>query len=152
RSVAVRRVRQYRQKTLSCSPSIRLRAEHSEARAHPFGQLNWRFHQMAAISRLWLRPLDAIEARPLTGTEEATDPFWSPDSKNVAFFARGALHRVDLNGDAPIWLAPGTTDPRGGSWSSSGVILFNPENVTGLMRVPASGGTAVTLDPDAANG
>jgi serine/threonine protein kinase/Tol biopolymer transport system component len=100
------------------------------------------------VARLWLRPLDAAEARPLTGTEDATDPFWSPDSRNVAFFARGALRRVDLNGGAAQVLSPATINTRGGSWSASGVILFNPENVSGLMRVPLSGGTAVSLDPD----
>ena len=98
------------------------------------------------VARLWLRPLDAAEARPLAGTEDATDPFWSPDSQNVAFFARGALQRVDLNGGAPQPLSPATINTRGGSWSSSGVILFTPEQVSGLMRVPASGGTAVGVD------
>jgi eukaryotic-like serine/threonine-protein kinase len=103
------------------------------------------------VARLWLRPLDAAEARPLDGTEDATDPFWSPDSRNVAFFVRGALQRVDLNGGAPQVLGPATINTRGGSWSSSGVILFHPENVSGLMRVPASGGTAVSLNPVDAN-
>jgi len=103
------------------------------------------------VARLWLRPLDAAEARPLAGTEDATDPFWSPDSRNVAFFARGALQRVDLNGGAPQELSPATINTRGGSWGSSGLILFNPENMSGLMRVPASGGTAVSLDPDGGN-
>ena len=103
------------------------------------------------IARLWLRPLDALEARPLDGTEDATDPFWSPDGRNIAFFARGALRRVDLNGRAPQELSPATINTRGGSWSSSGVILFNPDNLTGLMRVAESGGTAVSLDPDGGN-
>ncbi len=65
------------------------------------------------VARLWLRPLDAAEARPLAGTEDATDPFWSPDSRNVAFFARGALQRVDLNGGAPQELSPATINARG---------------------------------------
>ena len=103
------------------------------------------------VARLWLRPLDSAEARPLAGTEDATDPFWSPDSKNVAFFARGALQRIDLNGGAHPVLSHGSIATRGGSWSASGVILFNPDNLSGLMRVPASGGTAGSLDPDAVN-
>ena len=96
------------------------------------------------IARLWLRPLNAAEARPLTGTEDATDPFWSPDSRNVAFFARGALQKVDLNGGAPQALSPATIGARGGSWLSD-VIVFTPEQFSGLMRVPASGGTAVSM-------
>ncbi len=98
------------------------------------------------VARLWLRPLDAAESRPLTGTEDATDPFWSPDSRNIAFVARGALQRVDLNGGAPQVLSPATINMRGGSWSSSGVIVFTPEQVSGLMRVPESGSTAVSME------
>jgi len=100
------------------------------------------------VARLWVRPLDAVEARPLVGTEDATDPFWSPDSASVAFFARGALRRVDLDGGHLQELGPANINSRGGSWSSSGVILFNPESFTGLMRVPATGGTAARLSPD----
>ena len=103
------------------------------------------------IARLWLRPLDAAEARPLAGTEDATDPFWSPDGRNVAFFTRSALQRVDLNGGAPQVLGPAGINTRGGSWSSSGVIVFNPDNLTGLMRVSESGGTAVSVDSNAGN-
>ena len=97
------------------------------------------------VARLWLRPLDSTDARPLTGTEDATDPFWSPDSRNIAFFARGALRKTDLNGGAPQELSQGSIATRGGSWSSSGFILFNPDNSSGLMRVPESGGTAESL-------
>ena len=39
--------------------------------------------------RLWLQALDAVTAQPLAGTEGATHPFWSPDSRSVAFFAGG---------------------------------------------------------------
>ena len=35
--------------------------------------------------RLWLRPLDQTEARPLVGTEGAASPFWSPDSRSIGF-------------------------------------------------------------------
>jgi hypothetical protein len=101
------------------------------------------------VARLWLRPLDSAEARPLAGTEDATDPFWSPDSRNIAFFARETLQKVDLSGGAPQVISQGSIAARGGSWSSSGVIVFNPDSLTGLMRVPESGGTAVSLNRDA---
>jgi DNA-binding winged helix-turn-helix (wHTH) protein len=47
---------------------------------------------------LWVRPLDGATARALAGTEDAGSPFWSPDSKSVAFFAHGKLQRVYLAG------------------------------------------------------
>lgn len=49
-------------------------------------------------SRLWLRPLDALEAQPLAGTENASYPFWSPDSRSISFFAGGKLKRLDIGG------------------------------------------------------
>jgi Tol biopolymer transport system component len=104
------------------------------------------------VGRLWLRPFDAAESRPLAGTEDAADPFWSADSQNVAFFAHGALRKVDLNGGASQELSPAsTTTGNGGSWSSSGVIVFTPELVSGLTRVPAAGGTPVAMDLSAGN-
>ena len=43
---------------------------------------------------LWLRPLNSLDARPLGGTEDAEWPFWSPDSRYVAFFAHGAFRKL----------------------------------------------------------
>ena len=51
-------------------------------------------------STLWLRALDALEARPLAGSEGATDPFWSPDSRRVGFISNGSLKVIDLAVDA----------------------------------------------------
>jgi eukaryotic-like serine/threonine-protein kinase len=100
------------------------------------------------VPRLWLRPLDASEARPLAGTENGVDPFWSPDSRRIAFVAGGSLQSIDINGGVPQELSAATMNAAagGGSWSSSGVIVFTPEQVSGLMRLPAKGGTAVKLD------
>jgi Tol biopolymer transport system component len=91
-------------------------------------------------SRLWLRPLGTTTAQPLAGTEGATYPFWSPDSRSIGFFAGSALKRLDLGGGAPQTLAPGGD---GGTWSADGVILFSPGASGPLMRVSAGGGTAV---------
>jgi Tol biopolymer transport system component len=49
-------------------------------------------------SRLSLRSLDAVSARPLTGTDGASWPFWSPDGRSVGFFADGKLKRIDVDG------------------------------------------------------
>lgn len=92
-------------------------------------------------TQLWIRALDSSTARPLAGTENATFPFWSPDSKSVAFFASGKLKRVDVAGGMVLALA-GVTLPRGGSWSREGVIVYNSGgNGNMLVRVPETGGT-----------
>jgi serine/threonine protein kinase/Tol biopolymer transport system component len=101
-------------------------------------------------SRLWVRPLDKTTAQPLAGTERASFPFWSPDSRSVGFFADGELKRLDLGGGAAQTLAPATTGS-GGTWSADGVIVFAPSRTTVLMRVSATGGPAVavtTLGPE----
>jgi Tol biopolymer transport system component len=95
--------------------------------------------------RLWLRPLDAVTAQPLAGTENATLPFWSPDSRSVGFFVVGnnILKRVDIGGGLPQTLTNNVV-PRGGAWNPDGVILFTKLN-GGLFRIPASGGEAVAV-------
>jgi hypothetical protein len=47
---------------------------------------------------LWVRPLDSVVSRPLPGTGGAMSPFWSPDSRSLAFFADGRTKRIDLDG------------------------------------------------------
>ena len=93
--------------------------------------------------RLWLRPLDKTTAQPLAGTEGASYPFWSPDSRSVGFFADGKLKRIDLGGGSPQALTDATA--RGGTWSADGVILFARTIGGPLFRVPASGGEAVAV-------
>ena len=89
---------------------------------------------------LWLRPLDALHATVIEGSEGGFAPFWSPDSAWVAFFAGRALRKVPVKGGAPqtICAAEGITG--GGSWGSNGVILFAPALSGGLYQVPAAGG------------
>jgi serine/threonine protein kinase len=100
-------------------------------------------------TRIWIRPLNALSAHALEGTEGTTRPFWSPDSRFVAFFAEGKLKKVEVSGGPPqkVCDAPTGAD---GSWSSEGVILF--DGVTGdpIQRVAAAGGApVVAVKPDA---
>ena len=94
--------------------------------------------------QLWLRPLDQATAQPLAGTEGAAYPFWAPDNRALGFFANSRLKRVDLSGGPPQLLAsaPGG---RGGTWNADGVIVFAPNTTSGLMRVPATGGTPTAV-------
>jgi eukaryotic-like serine/threonine-protein kinase len=88
---------------------------------------------------LWVRSFDYPSARPLPGTEDATQPFWSPDSRAVAFFARGKLKKIDIAGAPPQTLADAAY-PLGGTWNRDGVIIFAPNLGAPLMQLPAAGG------------
>ncbi len=92
---------------------------------------------------LYVRPLESLSARALTGTEDAGRPFWSPDSKSLAFVAGGKLKRIDLSGGAPVSLCDAPVG-RGGDWNEAGVILFAHRD-QGLLQIPASGGTATPV-------
>jgi Tol biopolymer transport system component len=103
---------------------------------------------------LWVRSLDGLTSQPLTGTEGAFYPFWSPDSDALGFFAGGALKRIDVAGGSPVTLCE-TPRPSilaaGGAWSRDGVILF-AQATAAIYRVPAVGGTptpATALDQQA---
>lgn len=91
--------------------------------------------------QLWIRALDSSAANPLAGTEGAFFPFWSPDSRSLAFFAGGKLQRLDLAGGVIRTLAV-APNPLGGTWNSDGVILFTPNYTGPIVRVSASGGDA----------
>lgn len=91
---------------------------------------------------LWLRDLnDMGQGRILPGTDDGAFPFWSPDSRAVGFFALGKLKRIDIEGGLLQNLADVTGFPKGGTWGSSGVILYTPGNFSELYQIPASGGT-----------
>ena len=97
----------------------------------------------AGEQSLWLRPLASTTARPLEGSEGAMRPFWSPDSRSLAYFARGKLWRIDLPAGAPqeICDAPYTGD-MAGTWGD-GVVLFS--GAGGLQTVPENGGRPTPL-------
>jgi eukaryotic-like serine/threonine-protein kinase len=90
-------------------------------------------------SALFVRQVASPEFQRLTGTEDATQPFWSPDSQSIAFVAGGRLKRVAATGGAPkdLGAAPGFT---GGTWGTSQVILFGSPK--GVFRISAEGGKA----------
>jgi hypothetical protein len=96
------------------------------------------------VSRLWVRPLDSISGQVLPGTENALNPFWSPDSRSLGFLADVKLKRIDLGGGQPQNLAESPTITAQGAWGADGTILFNPNVLASpLLRIPAAGGQSV---------
>jgi len=98
---------------------------------------------------LWARSLDSPAAHPLPGTEGASDPFWSPDSRTLGFFADSKLKTIDASGGPAIVLATAPADT-GGSWNRDGTILFVPDPSKGVYKVAGSGGNplpVIAADP-----
>jgi eukaryotic-like serine/threonine-protein kinase len=89
---------------------------------------------------LWVRSLNAAAAQPLAGTDDASMPFWSPDSRYIGFVAHGRLNRIDASGGPPLALCDVPLG-RGATWSTQGTVLFSPTVASPLFRVPASGGS-----------
>jgi Tol biopolymer transport system component len=96
------------------------------------------------VTALWVRPLEGTVARMIPGTEGAAFPFWSPDSKSIAFFSHWKLQRVDPDGGTPILVCEVTTGGYGGTWTSDGQIFYGSLSF-GLRRVSASGGAPSPL-------
>ena len=95
--------------------------------------------------QLWLRPMDALQAQPMAFTEDATYPFWSPDSRYIGFFAQGKLKKVAASG-GPAQSLCDVPNGRGGSWNRDDVIVFSPSNAgISIQRVAAAGGVPVDV-------
>ena len=62
---------------------------------------------------MYIQSLDALKASALTGTEGASWPFWSPDSRSLGFFAHGQLKRIDAEGGSPIDICEARVPCRG---------------------------------------
>jgi len=90
--------------------------------------------------RLYVRPMEELEATALPGTKGASSPFFSPDGKWIGFFADGKLKKVTVTGGEPITLCDAPTN-RGGAWLPDGTIVFSPTLTSGLMKVSTDGGT-----------
>jgi Tol biopolymer transport system component len=94
--------------------------------------------------QLWLRGLNASEAQLIAGSDDAANPFWSPDSRHIAFFAYGKLRKVDVAGGQVSDLSAAGNFNLGGAWSSRGDILFAPFADT-LKHVSENGGLAESI-------
>jgi eukaryotic-like serine/threonine-protein kinase len=88
---------------------------------------------------LYIRSLGSQEAKRLSGTDGASSPFWSPDSRFVGFIAGGNLKKVAVAGGPPITLAERANGRS--AWSAQGVLLFSrSDDFRGLYRITDRGG------------
>jgi serine/threonine protein kinase len=89
---------------------------------------------------LYLRALDSSEIKLLPGSENVMEPFWSPDSRSVAFGSNGKLKRSDLAGGGNAQVLCDAARLVGGTWNKDGIIVFAPDYRAALMQVSAQGG------------
>jgi Tol biopolymer transport system component len=92
--------------------------------------------------QLWLRPLGSLQAEPIPGTEDATYPFWSPDSRYIGFFGQGKLQKRGANG-GPTQSLCDAPNGLGGSWNRDDTITFvaNGSVRAAVQRISANGGS-----------
>jgi serine/threonine protein kinase len=97
-----------------------------------------------AGGEVYLRSLRTGSERALGGAHGAMNPFWSPDGSSIGFFADGKVKTLELT-TGVVRVVCNAPAPRGGSWGSSGVIIFPPSPRDAIFQVPATGGTPVAV-------
>ena len=85
-------------------------------------------------------PAGCSVAQPLATAEFC--PFWSPDSRFIAFAQDGKLKKIEASGGAPQTICTAAL-VIGGSWNRDGTIIFSDGDV--ILQVPAKGGEAKPL-------
>jgi Tol biopolymer transport system component len=88
---------------------------------------------------IWVRPLDALQARQLRQAHATQPFFWSPDSRFIVYNGNGKLTKIDVSGGPPQVLCDAPGGVIGGFWTKDGTIAFG-QNAGPMMTVPASGG------------
>ena len=105
---------------------------------------------------MWFRNFDSQEWSRLPGTQGATTPFWSPDSRYVAFTVDKLLKRVDTTGGPPETVATvPNTAARSGTWNGHGdIVLGSWGGGSGgpLWRVSAGGAATAVTQVDVSKG
>jgi Tol biopolymer transport system component len=100
------------------------------------------------ITRLWIRAMDSLEVRALSGSEAAgpavPPPFWSPDSKFIAFQGGDKLKKLDVSGGLPQMLCDVPGVAVGGSWNRDGDIIVG-NTAGGVLHVRENGGPAIPV-------
>ena len=103
--------------------------------------------------QLYLRAINSQETHPISGTEGARDPFFSPDGQWIGFFADGKLKKVSTSSGATPLTLSDASNPRGGTWGPEDTIIFPAFTDSGLFQISAAGGSAKALTtPDRKKG
>jgi serine/threonine protein kinase len=98
-------------------------------------------------TKLWIRSLATSEARPMDGSEGVLGiPFWSPDSRYVAFGVDTKLKKMEAAGGPAQTLTTVATAVVGGVWTPGGKIVFGQTAPLPANQVSASGGTATSIN------
>jgi len=100
--------------------------------------------RQGGVQQLYLRAMDSLESKPISDTEGAVNPFFSPDSQGLGFFAGGMLKKISLSGGAALPLG-NALQPGGASWGSQGMITFIPTFNGGVQQLPDAGGAPQPL-------
>lgn len=110
------------------------------ARISPNGRyIAFRARDTLGVSLLWVRPMNSLEPYPLRGTENIGRHFWSPDSKQLAYFKDNQLYKIPVAGGPPQLICDAFGSD--GNWGSSGYILFDGSSTDTLKYVSANGGS-----------
>jgi eukaryotic-like serine/threonine-protein kinase len=94
----------------------------------------------SGAAHIWLRSLGSEQTRMVAGTDGAVLPFWSPDGRQLGYFADRKLKRVSITGEG-LQVLSNAPDPRGGAWGNGDTIVFAPNANGPIMVMPATGGT-----------
>ncbi len=93
---------------------------------------------------IWVRPMNALTAQAIGGTEGAQRPFWSPDSRFLGFMAGGKLKKIPVTG-GPVSVICDAPTGADGAWSTNGTILYDGRSTDPIMRVSAAGGVPAAV-------
>ena len=94
------------------------------------------------VAQLYMRPMDGFEPKPITGTEGASQPFFSPDGQWLGFVAGGKLKKISTSGGVAVTLADANAN--GGDWAPNDTIVFRGPEST-LLQISAAGGATRAL-------
>jgi len=106
--------------------------------------LAWAAVGIDGNTTLWVRSLDETASREIEGSEGVAYPFWSPDSRSIGYFAEGKIKKVIASGGPSITIGE-VSNPKGGTWSEDGTILFAPAHNRPIYRISDEGGEPIQV-------